>query len=88
MGMLECRIEKVPDGKTRSEYVHELNRKLDNYFSQSDNSCDNYEVEYLTEHNFEKIWKDQETYKNTPEIKQKYFNLAKAEKLVCVEIDW
>jgi hypothetical protein len=45
-------------------------------------------VEYLNEQNFERIWKDQETYKDTPEIKEKYFNLAKEGRLVYVEIDW
>ena len=88
MGMLETKIKRVPDGKDKKQFRDNLQCELDGYFSQSDNSCDSCEVEYLNEQNFERIWKDQESYKNTPEIKEKYFNLAKEGRLVYVEIDW
>ena len=88
MGMLETRIKRVPDGKNKQEYRDNLQWELEDYFSQRDNSCDSCEVEYLNEQNFEEVWEVQETYKNTPEIKQKYFNLAKEGKLVYIEIDW
>ena len=88
MGMLETRIKRVPDGKDRKQFRDNLQSELDEYFSQHDNSCDSCEVEYLNEQNFERIWQDQESYKNTAEIKEKYFNLAKEGKLVYVEIDW
>ena len=86
--MLETRIKRVPDGKNKQEYRDNLQWELEDYFSQRDNSCDSCEVEYLNEQNFEEVWEVQETYKNTPEIKQKYFNLAKEGKLVYIEIDW
>ena len=86
--MLETKIKRVPDGKNKQEYRDNLQWELDEYFSEHDNSCDSCEVEYLNEQNFERIWKDQESYKNTPEIKEKYFNLAKEGRLVYVEIDW
>jgi len=88
MGMLETRIERVPDGKDRNETARQLRAKLDDYFSDYDNSCDDFKIAPLTEQNFDEVWEVQETYKNTPEIKEKYFNLAKEGKLVYVEIDW
>ena len=86
--MLETRIKRVPEGKNKQEYRDNLQSELDDYFSQRDNSCDSCEVEYLNEQNFDKVWKDQETYKNTPEIKEKYRGLAKEGKLVYIEIDY
>jgi hypothetical protein len=88
MGMLETRIKKVPDGKNISELIHQIRLELEDYFDRSDNSCDGYEVEPLTEKNFEEVWEVQETYKNTPEIKEKYKTLAREGKLIYVEIDY
>jgi hypothetical protein len=45
-------------------------------------------VRSLTEENFDEAWKVQDTYKDTPEIKQKYKNLAKEGQLVYIEIDY
>ena len=88
MGMLETRIKRVPDGKDRNETARQLRMELDDYFSDHDNSCDDFEVGALTEKNFDEVWEVQETYKNTPEIKEKYRGLAKEGKLVYAEIDW
>ena len=88
MGMLQTMIRKIPDGKTSNEVIRNINSELDNHFDEHDNSCDSYNVGILREHNFEEIWEVQETYKNTPEIKEKYKNLAKEGKLVYIEIDY
>jgi hypothetical protein len=88
MGMLETRIKRVPEGKNKQEYRDNLQSELDDFFSQRENSCDSCEVEYLNEQNFDEVWEVQETYKNTPEIKERYRGLAKEGKLVYVEIDW
>jgi hypothetical protein len=88
MGMLETRIKKVPDGMTSNDVVKRIQLDLEEYFEQQDNSCESYNVGLLREHNFDEIWEVQETYKNTPEIKEKYFNLAKEGKLVYIEIDY
>ena len=86
--MLETRIKRVPEGKTINEAARQLRMELDDYFSDHDNSCDDFEVGALTEKNFDEVWEVQETYKNTPEIKEKYRGLAKEGKLVYAEIDW
>jgi hypothetical protein len=88
MGMLETRIRKVPDGMSSNEAIKRINRDLEEYFDQRDNSCDGYDVDLLRESNFDEIWEVQETYKNTPEIKEKYRNLAKEGKLIYIEIDY
>lgn len=88
MGMLETRIKKVPEGKDIRETARQLRMELDDYFSDHDNSCDSFEVGALTGENFDEVWEVQETYKNTPEIKEKYRGLAKEGKLVYAEIDW
>jgi len=77
MGMLETQIKRIPEGKTKSEYIQKLLRDLEVYFSDSYVSCESYEVKTLTESNFDEVWEVQDTYKDTPEIKAKYKNLAK-----------
>ena len=86
--MLETRIKRVPDGKDRNETARQLRMELDDYFSDHDNSCDDFKVGPLTGENFDEVWEVQETYKNTPEIKEKYRGLAKEGKLIYAEIDW
>lgn len=88
MGMLETRIKRVPEGKDRNETARQLRMELEDYFSDHDNSCDDFKIDALTEENFDEVWEVQETYKNTPEIKEKYRGLAKEGKLVYAEIDW
>jgi hypothetical protein len=88
MGMLQTMIRKIPDGKTSNEVIRKINSELENHFSDYDNSCESYNVGLLKEFNFDYIWDVQETYKNTPEIKEKYKNLAKEGKLVYIEIDY
>jgi hypothetical protein len=88
MGMLQVMIRKVPDEKNASEIVKRIGLDLEEHFREQDNSCESYNVGLLREHNFDRIWEVQETYKNTPEIKEKYRNLAKEEKLVFIEIDY
>lgn len=86
--MLETQIKKVSEGKTRSEYIKEVVIHLEDYFSDYDNSCESYHVRPLTEEVFEEVWEVQDTYRNTPQIKEKYFGLAKEGKLIYIEIDY
>ena len=86
--MLETQIKRIPEGKTKSEYMQKLLRDLEVYFSDSYVSCESYEVKTLTESNFDEVWEVQDTYKDTPEIKAKYKNLAKEGQLVYIEIDY
>jgi hypothetical protein len=88
MGMLETQIKRIPEGKTKSEYIQKLLRDLEVYFSDSYVSCESYEVKTLTESNFDEVWEVQDTYKDTPEIKAKYKNLAKEGQLIYIEIDY
>jgi len=86
--MLETRIKRVPEGKDRNETARQLRLELEEYFSDYDNSCDDFKIGPLTGENFDEVWEVQETYKNTPEIKEKYRGLAKEGKLVYAEIDY
>ena len=88
MGMLETQIKRIPDGMTSNEMIRKVNIQLEDHFSDYDNSCEEYNVGLLKEHNFENIWEVQDTYKNTPEIKEKYKNLAKEGKLIYIQIDY
>jgi hypothetical protein len=88
MGMLQTMIRKIPEGKTSNEFIRKINSELENHFEEWDNSCESYNVGLLKESNFDSIWDVQETYKNTPEIREKYRNLAKEGKLVYIEIDY
>jgi len=86
--MLETKLVKVPEGKTLNETARKLREELEDYFSDYDNSCDDFKIGPLTGENFDEVWQVQETYKNTPEIKEKYRAFAKEGKLVYAEIDW
>lgn len=88
MGMLETQIKRIPEGKTSAEAIKQTLNKLEDYFSDYDNSCESYEVKTLTESNFDEVWEVQDTYKDTPEIKQKYLGLAKAGQLIYIQIDY
>jgi hypothetical protein len=88
MGMLETQIKRIPEGKTSAEAIKQTLNQLEEHFSDYDNSCESYEVKTLTESNFEEVWEVQDTYKDTPEIKAKYKNLAKDGQLIYVEIDY
>ena len=86
--MLETEIKRIPEGKTKTEYIQNLLNQLQDYFRDEENSCESYEIKTLTESNFDEVWKVQDTYKDTPEIKEKYRNLAKENKLIYIEIDY
>lgn len=88
MGMLETQIKRIPDGMSSNEMIRKMNIQLEDHFSDYDNSCEEYNVGLLKEHNFDEIWEVQDTYKNTPEIKEKYKNLAKEGKLIYIQIDY
>lgn len=86
--MLETQIKRIPDGMTSNEMIRKMNIQLEDHFSDYDNSCEEYNVGLLKEHNFDEIWEVQDTYKNTPEIKEKYRGLAKEGKLIYIQIDY
>jgi hypothetical protein len=88
MGMIETRLKRVPEGKTLSETMSSLRKDLSDYFSDYENSCEDYTVKLVEPENFDQIWEVQETFKNTPEIKEKYRNLAKNKQLIAIEIDY
>ena len=88
IGMLETQIKRIPVGKTKSEYIQYLLNQLEDHFSDFGNSCESYEVKTLTEENFNEVWEVQDTYRDTPEIKEKYKNLAKEGQLIYIEIDY
>lgn len=88
MGMLETQIKRIPEGKTKSEYIKNIIEQLEDHFADYDNSCESYEVKTLTEENFDEVWEVQDTYNDTPEIKEKYRGLAKEGKLIYIEIDY
>lgn len=88
MGMLQTILRKVPDDKTAVDVIKLINADLQNHFSDYDNSCEDYKVGLVTSENFDNIWDVQETYKNTPEIKEKYRGIASKGKLVYAEIDY
>lgn len=86
MSMIECHIKKVPDGKTLQEYLKEVRDNM--HYGDYAEGAENWIVDPLTEQNFEEYWELQENLKQTDEIKQKYFNLAKQGKAILVEIEW
>ena len=85
--MLEVRMKVAPLGET-DKTIQDIKRQLNNYFSESDNSCDGYEVRVVKPEEFDELWKIQETYHNDrPETTEKYRGLAAAGRLIYIEID-
>jgi hypothetical protein len=89
MGMLEARMKVAPAGEPAAKTIEKLRKQLDNYFSESDNSCEGYDVRVVRPEEFDELWKVQETYINdNPEITEKYRAFAVEGRLVYVEIDY
>ena len=83
--MLEQHMKKLPDGKQMHEYIKELYSKLNEY---TEEGCEGYEVYVVDQNNFQEYWEQQENLKQTDEVREKYYNLAKEGKVVFIEIDW
>ena len=49
---------------------------------------ENYEIFVVKPEQFDEIWSIQDTFKDTPEIKEKYRGVAGEGNLIAVEIDW
>jgi hypothetical protein len=88
MGMIEAKMVRVPEGESAAKTIERLRKDLNNYFSEHDNSCDGYDIRLVKPEDFDELWETQETYKKTPEIKEKYRGIASAGKLVYCEIDY
>ena len=84
MGMLQTILRKVPGGTTRSAYMQTLHTHV----SDIQEEYENYEIFAVKPEQFEEIWSIQETFKDTPEIKEKYRGVAGEGNLIAVEIDW
>ena len=84
MGMIQTLIRKVPDGEDTDAYLADVIRRLPSFAEGAEHSA----AGVLTETNFEEHWANQENLKNEPAIREKYLGLAKARRVVFVEIDW
>lgn len=86
--MLECSLHKIPEGMDKDKAFRAVRSWVENKEEDSDMRAESTDISILTESGFEEAWELQETYKKTPEIKEKYRQLAKEGKLIYVEIDW
>jgi hypothetical protein len=84
MGMLQTILRKVPNGVTPSAYM----KTLHTHTSNIQEEYENYEIFAVKPERFDEIWSIQETFKDTPEIKEKYMGEASEGNLIAVEIDW
>lgn len=86
--MLDTQIRKVPNNMKRKEYINSMLNELDDYFCSSKENCESFEVKPLTQELFHEVWECQGTFRNTTEIKEKYFNLANEDRLIYIKITY
>jgi hypothetical protein len=84
MGMLQTILRKVPNAVTHAAYM----KTLHTHTSNIQEEYENYEIFAVKPERFDEIWSIQETFKDTPEIKEKYRGVASEGNLIAVEIDW
>jgi len=87
-GMVETHMRKIPDGMSRFQAFREIDNWLSNMSDDSDFRITSSDLKILKESEFEEAWEAQENLKKTPEIKEKYKNLTKEEKVIYIEIVW
>jgi hypothetical protein len=91
MGMIETHVKACKPEADAAAYRENLERKARELMAYGDGDGDKPEgarVIVLTEENFEEHWRDNENLKDTPEIKAKYLDHAKAGRAFAIEIDW
>ena len=65
-----------------SAYISEVE------YEDGHDAIDNYTWHIVTPEKFEKDWENNENLKKTDEIKTKYKNLAKNNRVLFFEVDW
>ena len=89
MGMIQTLMKKVPDDKTPSQFVQEVQeRALAQMNEDAGNSHDGCECRVLEAQDFDVEWENQENLKKTLEIKEKYRNLTNEGRVILLEMDW
>ena len=93
---IEYRMARIGDEDTFLELdeAKKICRKVvDNYISEVEDedgkyAIDEYNWHIVTDETFEKDWSNDEKLKKIAEIKAKYKNLAKNNRVLFFEIDW
>jgi hypothetical protein len=85
MGMIQTILRKVPDGVTPSAYMKTLHTQA---YNNIEGDYEDYEIFAVKPERFDEIWSTQKTFKDTPEIREKYRGVASEGNLIAVEIDW
>jgi hypothetical protein len=86
MGSPQVWIYKKADDISWSEFLRNCRTFL--YELVKDSDYEETEITVMNRDNFEELWKDQDYFKNTPEIKAKYKKLAEENKLVHLFVEW
>ena len=97
MGMsIEYTMARIGDEDSFLELdeAKKMSRKIvDNYIGEVENedgknAIDEYSWHIVTDEAFEEDWLNDERLKKTAEIKTKYKNLAKNNRVLLLEVDW
>jgi hypothetical protein len=88
MGMLSAHLRVCPVTAKPSEFCSELRAWIQNKLDDERDSYESFDVKIVSPAVFDEIWSYQETYKDTPEIKEKYRKIADEGRLIYAEIDF
>jgi len=97
MGMsIEYTMARIgnEDSFLELDEAKKMSRKIvDNYIGEvededGNNTIDEYSWHIVTNEAFEEDWLNDERLKKTAEIKTKYKNLAKNNRVLLLEVDW
>jgi hypothetical protein len=84
MGMIQTLLKRVPEGKSRDEFMRQVEQRLPEFAAGSEHSV----VRVLTTERFDEAWQNQDNLKETPEVEAKYRKLTAEGQVIEVEIDW
>lgn len=86
--MISAEMRVCPQNMTPNTFAQQWSKWIGDQLNENYDSYESYNVEIVTPESFDELWEVQETYKKTPEIKEKYSGIAKEGRLVYAEIDY
>ena len=86
--MLSVHLKVCPEGQDVKKFQTNFSNWIQSQLDDNYDSYESFSVRLVTAESFDEDWKVQETYKDIPEIKEKYRNIANQGRLVYAEIDY
>lgn len=91
MGMIQTLLRSCKPENDLNEFKRSLDAKAAQLLRDGDSDGERpegVEIKCVTPENFDEHWHDQENIQKEDDIREQYFEKAKAGRLFAIEIDW